>query len=262
MHKFFDGKNKAWKKALYAFLVGASLIFLLFAIIKFPSISSYVGGVVKAMAAFIYGFVLAFICNPIYKRLHKYVFRFVDIRKPHPQIRNLLSIITTYLIFGVIIAIVVRAVIPEILENWEELVGNIGTYIEELYNFAKETLVRFNVENPDKTIQDFLLKLLNMLNITNVSSTESTDIMQAIIDGVVDKVSSLVAGAFSHIFSFIVGFILSFYFLLSKNSLIAKVKRALIALFSEKTYKRISHYALHAEQLRFPNQTHEDPRFA
>ena len=131
MHKFFDGKNKAWKKALYAFLVGASLIFLLFAIIKFPSISSYVGGVVKAMAAFIYGFVLAFICNPIYKRLHKYVFRFVDIRKPHPQIRNLLSIITTYLIFGVIIAIVVRAVIPEILENWEELVGNILTALPE-----------------------------------------------------------------------------------------------------------------------------------
>lgn len=248
MHKFFDGKNKAWKKALYAFLVGASLIFLLFAIIKFPSISSYVGGVVKAMAAFIYGFVLAFICNPIYKRLHKYVFRFVDIRKPHPQIRNLLSIITTYLIFGVIIAIVVRAVIPEILENWEELVGNIGTYIEDLYNFAKETLVRFNVENPDKTIQDFLLKLLNMLNITNVSSTESTDIMQAIIDGVVDKVSSFVAGAFSHIFSFIVGFILSFYFLLSKNSLIAKVKRALIAMFSEKTYKRISHFTKYTNE--------------
>lgn len=248
MHKFFDGKNKAWKKALYAFLVGASLIFLLFAIIKFPSISSYVGGVVKAMAAFIYGFVLAFICNPIYKRLHKYVFRFVDIRKPHPRIRNLLSIITTYLIFGVVIAIVVRAVIPEILENWEELVGNIGTYIEELYNFAKETLVSFNVEDPDKTIQDFLLKLLNMLNITNVSSTESTDIMQAIIDGVVDKVSSLAAGAFSHIFSFVVGFILSFYFLLSKNSLIAKVKRALIALFSEKTYKRISHFTKYTNE--------------
>lgn len=248
MHKFFDGKNKTWKKALYAFLVGASLIFLFFAIIKFPSISSYVGGIVKAMAAFIYGFVLAFICNPIYKRLHKYVFRFVDIRKPHPRIRNLLSIITTYLIFGIIIAIVVRAVIPEILENWEELVSNVGTYIEDLYTFAKETLIRFEVENPDKIIQDFLLKLLNMLNITNVSSNDSTDIMQAIIDGVVGKVSGIVAGAFSHIFSFIVGFILSFYFLLSKNDLIARVKRALIAMFSEKTYKRISHFTKYTNE--------------
>ncbi len=242
MRKLFDGKSKAWQKALYAFLVGATLIFLVFAIVKFPSISSYFGGIVKAMAAFIYGFVLAFICNPIYKRLHKYVFKFVDIRKPHPRIRNLLSIITTYLIFAVIIAIVVRAVIPEILDNYEELVSNVSTYISELYNYAVEILEKLEVENPDKTIQDFLLKLLNMLNITNVSSSDSTDIMQAIIDGVVGKVTSIVAGAFSHVFSFIVGFILSFYFLLSKNELIAKIKRALIALFPERTYKRISHF--------------------
>ncbi len=242
MRKLFDGKSKAWQKALYAFLVGATLIFLVFAIVKFPSISSYFGGIVKAMAAFIYGFVLAFICNPIYKRLHKYVFKFVDIRKPHPRIRNLLSIIATYLIFAVIIAIVVRAVVPEILDNWEELVSNVSKYISDLYNYAIEILEKFEVEDPDKTIQDFLLKLLNMLNITSVNSSESTDIMQAIIDGVVGKVTSIVAGAFSHIFSFVVGFILSFYFLLSKNELIAKVKRALIALFSEKTYKRISHF--------------------
>lgn len=248
MHKLFDGKNKAWKKALSAFLVGAALILLIFAIVKFPSISSYVGGVVKAMAAFIYGFVLAFICNPIYTKLHKYVFKFVDIKKPHPRIRNLLSIITTYLIFAIIIAIVVRAVIPEILENWEELVGNAETYIKDLYEFARSTLEKLNIEDPDKTIQDFLLKLLNMLNITNVTSNESTDIMEAIVDGVVAKVTDFAAGAFSHIFSFIVGFILSFYFLLSKNELISKVKRALIAMFSEKTYKRISHFTKYTNQ--------------
>ena len=83
MINLFANKDmKLWKKALYAFIVGASLILLIFAIIYFPSISTRVTGIVKAMAAFIYGFVLAFICNPIYKLLHKYVFKFVDIKKP------------------------------------------------------------------------------------------------------------------------------------------------------------------------------------
>ena len=46
---FKDKDMKLWKKALYAFLVGASLILLTFAIIYFPSIRTQVSGVVKAM---------------------------------------------------------------------------------------------------------------------------------------------------------------------------------------------------------------------
>ena len=244
MNLFGRKNTKLWKKALNAFLVGAALILLIFAIIYFPSISSYVNGIVKAMAAFIYGFVLAFICNPIYKRLHKYVFKFVDIRKPHPRIRNLLSIITTYLIFAIIIAIALRAVVPEIIENWEELKNNVTAYASELYNYAIDILEDVGVEDPYATVNEFLFKILKMLNIADVSKdTPSGEIMSAIINGAVAYVTNIVKGAAGHIFSFIVGFILSFYFLLSKNELIAKIKRALIAFLPENAYKRVSHFA-------------------
>ena len=245
MINLFANKDmKLWKKALYAFIVGASLILLIFAIIYFPSISARITGIVKAMAAFIYGFVLAFICNPIYKLLHKYVFKFVDIKKPHPKIRNMLSIITAYLIFAIIIAIALRAVVPEILENWEELKNNVTSYASELYNYAIDILEDFGVEDPEATVTEFLFKILKMLNIADVSKdTPSGEIMSAIINGVVAYVTNIVKGAFSHVFSFIVGFILSFYFLLSKNELIAKIKRALIAFLPENAYKRVSHFA-------------------
>jgi predicted PurR-regulated permease PerM len=83
-----------------------------------------------------------------------------------------------------------------------------------------------------------------MLNIADVSKdTPSGEIMSAIINGAVAYVTNIVKGAASHIFSFIVGFILSFYFLLSKNELIAKIKRALIAFLPENAYKRVSHFA-------------------
>ena len=244
MLKLFNKKNKNKITPFSLFVSGAAIVFLIFAIIKFPSLSAYVSGVVNAMAAFIYGFVLAFICNPIYKRLHKYVFKFVDIRKPHPRIRNLLSIITTYLIFAIFIAIAIRAVVPEILENWEELTNNVTTYASELYNYAIEILTDIGVEDPNATVNDFLFKILKMLNIANVSKdTPSGEIMSAIIEGAVAYVTSIVKGAAGHIFSFIVGFILSFYFLLSKNSLISKIKRALIAFLPENAYKRVSHFA-------------------
>lgn len=244
MINLFANKDmKLWKKALYAFIVGASLILLIFAIIYFPSISAKINGVIKAMAAFIYGFVLAFICNPIYKLLHKYVFKFVDIKKPHPKIRNMLSIITAYLIFAIIIAIALRAVVPEIIENWEELKNNVTTYTTELYNYTIEILESVGVEDPYATVKEFLFKILNMLNIADVDKNTPDDkIMAAIIEGAVAYVTNIVKGAFSHVFSFIVGFILSFYFLLSKNELIAKIKRALIAFLPENAYKRVSHF--------------------
>lgn len=244
LNLFTDKNMKLWKKALYAFLVGATLIILTFGIIKFPSVSAYVSGVVKAMAAFIYGFVLAFICNPIYKRLHKYVFKFVDIRKPHPRIRNMLSIITTYLIFAIFIAIALRAVVPEIIENWEELKNNVTTYTSELYNYTIEILESVGVEDPYATVKEFLFKILNMLNIANLDKNTPDDkIMAAIIEGAIAYVTNIAKGAAGHIFSFIVGFILSFYFLLSKNELISRIKRALIAFLPENGYKRVSHFA-------------------
>ena len=244
MFKLFQNKDlKFGKKAFYIFLVGAALISLVFAIIYFPSISAQISGIVKAMAAFIYGFVLAFICNPIYKRLHKHVFKFVDIKKPHPRIRNLLSIVATYLIFGLIILIIVRAIIPEILDNWEELVNNVTTYTSELYKYSVELLTKIGVEKPEATVNDFLFKILKMLNIADVGTqTDETEVMSAIINGAVAYVTTLAKGAFSHVFSFIVGFILSFYFLLSKNELIAKIKRMLIAILPENGYKRVSHF--------------------
>ena len=244
MFKFFGNKNtKLGKKALYMFIVGAALIFLVFAIIYFPSISSQISGIVKAMAAFIYGFVLAFICNPIYKIFHKYVFKFIDINKPHPKIRNLLSIVATYLVFGIVIMIVVRAVIPEILANYKELVANVGDYFDQIYKYALKTLTDLKVKNPDETIKGWLVSVLNMLKLTDIDTSIPPDELgDEIVKGLVEKAGTLVTGAVSHIFSFIVGFILSFYFLLSKNEFIAKIKRMLIALFPENVYKRISHF--------------------
>ena len=110
MFKGFKKNDKYLTIAIYAFLVIAASIGLIWLMQYFGAIASWIGGVIYAMLSFIYGFIIAYICNPIYKKLHKYVFRFFDRKKPHPKLRKTFSIILTYIIFIAIIAAMLLAI--------------------------------------------------------------------------------------------------------------------------------------------------------
>ena len=112
--------------AFYAFLVICFTVLLVFTILNINEIWNYVLSLVGAVAAFIYGFVIAYICNPIYKRLYTYVFPFVEKKKPRPKLRKTLALILTYIIFFGVIAILIFSLIPSITDNFNTLANNIN----------------------------------------------------------------------------------------------------------------------------------------
>ena len=243
MFKIFKNGNKAWKNALYALLVGAVLILLIFAIINISSISSYISGIVNAMAAFIYGFVLAFLCNPICKIFSKHIFKFVEKNRPHPQIRRLLSIFATYILFGIIIAIALFVIIPDVKDNFIELKGNINSYATQLVDFTRELLISVGVENPNETIKELLSTILDKFNIAKINPNASeAEFIKQIFNGLIAYATGLLGSVATHTFNFIIGFILSIYFLLYKDSILVRLKRLLCAIFPEKVYARIVHF--------------------
>jgi len=243
MFKIFKNGNKAWKNALYALLVGAMLILLIFAIINISSIASYISGIVNAMAAFIYGFVLAFLCNPICKIFSKHIFKFVEKNKPHPQLRRLLSIFATYILFGIIIAIALFVIIPDIKDNFIELKGNINSYATQLVDFARELLISFGVENPNETIRELLSTVLDRFNIAKINPNASeAEFIKQIFNGLISYATGLLGSFATHTFNFIIGFIFSIYFLLYKDSILVRLKRLLCAIFPERVYSRIVHF--------------------
>ena len=78
MFKKFKKNDNYFAIAIYAFLVIAASIALIWILTNFGTISSWVKGVVTAMLPFVYGFIIAYFCNPIFKKLHKHVFKFVE----------------------------------------------------------------------------------------------------------------------------------------------------------------------------------------
>ena len=67
MFKNFKKNENYFVIAVYAFLVIAASIGLVWLLMNFSTITGWIGGVISAMMPFIYGFVIAYICNPITK---------------------------------------------------------------------------------------------------------------------------------------------------------------------------------------------------
>lgn len=228
-------ENKYFRYGAIAFIVGALLVGLIFAIIKFSDISSVISGIVDAMSAFVYGFVFAFLINPLYKKYHKHVFKFVEKKKEHPKLRRAFSLALAYITVAAIIALFVWLVVPNIVDNVKTLAEKFPAYVQSIKASLLDILSKIpGVEDPNVALQQ----------ITDYFSSDSgsTDIA-GVLGSVASTIIHIVITIGSHAFSIIVGIILSIYFLIYKESIIRRTKRLLCAIFKQKNYERIMDFA-------------------
>ena len=243
MFKRFKKNDNYFVIAVYAFLVIAAAIGLIWVLMHFDTITSWIGGVIGAMLPFVYGFIIAYMCNPIYKKLHKYVFKFFDRKKPHPKLRKAFSIILTYIIFIAIIAAMLLAIVPSLISSLSSLLDNIMGYIGEGTEWLENTLNKLS-----NTISAINSEEI-MTSVNNFFSTSGEGGMFAsIINYLKDNLSGILITFIDQIFSILVGFILSIYFLIYKDTMVAKLKKILCAMFKEKNYNRIINFARYTDK--------------
>lgn len=242
MFKKFKKNDDYFVIAVYAFLVIAASIALILVLSNFRTIWGWIDGVLTAMSAFIYGLIIAYVCNPIYKKLHKYVFKFVDKKKAHPKLRKGLSITLTYIIFVSVVGLLFLALIPNIIDNLTTLSNDIPKYISDLQNLFRETLNTLSESipaiKPDE-VMDSVFKFF--------SPTNGDGVLGKILSFILQNLLGISTTLVNQILYIVVGFILSIYFLIYKDSIIARCKRLCCALFKEKTYNRIVGFARYTD---------------
>lgn len=243
MFKMFKRNDKYFTIAVYAFLAIAALIGLCFLLFNLNVITSWLGGIVGAMSSFIYGFIIAYLCNSIYKKFNKHVFKFVEKKKPHPKLRKGLSIFCAYIVFGAVIALISLAIFPQLVANIKDLSANIDVYIENFrdwfYNFLNGIAQTFPSVNPDEIMSSIL---------SIFTSPDGESSVDAIINFLSNNVVNIGSTVVNHIFSIIVGLILSVYFLIYKEFLIARIKRFLCAFLSQKRYENLISFTRYTDK--------------
>ena len=242
MFKKFKKHDNYFAIAVYAFLVIVASITLVWLLINLNQIWVWVSGVIAAMSPFIYGFIIAYICNPIYKKLHKYVFKFVDKKKARPKLRKGLSITLTYIIFFAIAGLLILAIVPQIVINLRTLIESINEYTTNITSWASEIIIGLSEKIPAIQPDEIMSYVMSFFSSSDGSVVSS--ILGFLLDNVIN-VATIVANQILYI---IVGLILSIYFLIYKDSIVARGKRFLCAIFKQKAYDRIIDFGRYTDR--------------
>lgn len=222
-------KNKrTWTKWLYWFTFAVAVIAVYKTLDSFSEITTWFGKLFSVLMPFLMGIVIAYIlyipCSWLENKLKK------SKKKIIKNKARTISILLVYVIIIVMLALLIRFVVPTLVKNIGDLINNLPGY----YQSAKEML-----ENvPENSIWNKIDAKGIIENIQNIDFRK-----YLAIENVFEYVKGVISAA-NVLFDIFVTFIISIYILSERTRIINFIKKVCKAFFKEKTYYNIKrHFA-------------------
>ncbi len=213
------------KQFKFIFSIIAASILLIFALWHYKALFTVFSRILMILRPIIIGFAIAFILNKPYKRFCS-LYAKIPKKSKHTNLISALALLTVYILFFAFVTAVIIIVIPQIVSSIEKFGENISDYLTNFKDYTNDIYDKLNNKLPEN---------VNIL-----------DKLYGYIEKVPDILSTLLMGAFGFTQSLIgvvidifLSIIISIYFLTSKKKLIRQFKKIIIALFKEKTSKKI-----------------------
>ncbi len=228
-----DEKKEMRKGYLYkgitAFLVVAASILFYFIIFKLDTIYDFIAKVFSVLAPVIFGFVIAYLVNPIVNFFNTKLHPFFKKRMKKPEkakeISNAISVTLALLIFVIIIAGICLLVIPQFIESISDLIDELPSQIDS-FTLKAEKFLKSN-----RKIESIVTKALdyekNWLK-TDLAST---------VNRLASSVASGVLGVVNFFKNLGIGLIVAIYILFSKRVFANQARKIICAVLPEKAAK-------------------------
>ena len=219
-------RNKKYELiALYsvisAIIVIAVFFVFFFIFLRFDNLRNAVGSLLGVLSPFIYGFIFAYIANPLMLFFEQKILRFPEKRKILCRLRRGIAVFFTVTIIILFIALLFILIVPQITNSYDDLQKSLGGYLNSAQDWANDFISNFPLF---KGRFDSVGDLMNVAKIqTGLSSVAET---------VVSSMGSFVV-EMKNIF---IGAILAVYFLLAKDKIAAQTKKLLSSLLSKKHF--------------------------
>ncbi len=213
------------RKAIYALIVGMTLIIFAFIMYNIGGIFDALGAFFLIISPFIWGVAIAYLLNGLVNICEKRVFAFLGKKKPRESLINSLSVVTAVVLFVATIVGLVWIIIPNLITSFALLVTSLPDYLASF----QETLV--GIEQ-SMNIELNFLKDLNMSSGELVGELESWIVTESasLADTSISLVTS-VAGGISNAF---ISLIVAIYLLFSRKYFINGSKKLIYAIFPRK----------------------------
>ena len=224
-----------WKKWMYWFMLGLSMIIIYKIFDNFTEVTEVLGKFFTILRPFFIGIFIAYLlyvpCKKIedaYKQSKNKI-----IKKGARR----LSIITLYIIVLLLIVILFNVILPVVIESVKDLVNNIQGYFE------------IAISNYNRLPEDSVLK--GELVKDTINNIQNIDIKQYFQ---LDKLMSYAISAYNivtSLFDVFVSIVVSIYVLSERDDILKFLKKCACAMFKEKTYKNMDKYFNNSNEIFF-----------
>ena len=209
-------KNKKYLAiSMLACAVLAIAIIIIHIGLHFGTIKTILSGFFEIISPIFYGLIIAYICNPVMKRTEK-MLTFLEKKKERRVLKRVLSIIFSYIVMLAFISLMLLLTIPQILDNYENLIQQISELAVKVISFINELSGSFNIADIDESIYKFANELIDYIGS-----------MIPVWSGQILIVTAKLA----------IGILLSFYIMLNKENVKSGVKKYTSAIFPSRVFK-------------------------
>ncbi|MBR2305356.1 MAG: AI-2E family transporter, partial [Ruminococcus sp.] len=205
------GNRKYTTIAVYAACVIAVNVLLIIGFMKFNVLTSAVSSIIAALSSVLWGFVIAFLMNPLMVNFEKLVRKHIYKKEGGQTVLRTISITVSAIIFLGVIALLIWIVVPEVLNSVKELFGNWGEITEKLQRWAHKLFKGY------PKAEHFITEKVKEL-------TSDFNSLYDKLEPMIEDILSGAVGVVTFIKDFVIGFFVSIYLLFGKEKFLAQLK--------------------------------------
>ena len=141
-------RNKKYEQIAFYVVISAAIVIAVFFVfffifLRFGNLRNAVKSILALLSPFIYGFIFAYIANPLMTFIEQKILRFPEKRKLLGRLRRGISVLLTLIIVGLFIALLIILIVPQITSSYGKLQDSIGGYLDSAKSWADDMIARF-----------------------------------------------------------------------------------------------------------------------
>ena len=232
-------------RGITVFLVVAASILFYFSLLRLTSLSELLSKVIGVLQPVIYGGVIAYLLNPIVKKVDKYLLpvleRNMKSRESAEKFSRGVGVLTAVLVLIFLIMELCNLLIPELYYSIRNMVFTLPGQLNNL-------VVRLNEMATDDTTTSAFLKTAVEEGTHMLETWLRTDLL-AKTNELMSNLTVGVINVISAVFDFVIGLIVSIYILFSKETFTSQCKKGVYALFKPHHANMILHFTTKSNEI-------------
>lgn len=235
MKKLFE--SKYFKVGLALFLTGALLIVFYQIVTSFAGFKAGVDSAFRIISPFIYGFIMAYLLNPIYNWVTRNLYKVTKNRfKTHSRAfafaKVIASIVSIVVFLGIVIGLL-ALIIPQMITSITGIIEAMPGRMAQLDALIEKLTVNMDNREMAASIKEF------WDSIEDRAIQWAKDTLMPGLGTLMQKVSTQVILTLKTLLNLVVGLVACIYMLNGKDMFRAQAKKFIAAIFSRETGNEI-----------------------